>query len=52
MRDERFGVKHFHHRELVAGLQEFSPEDKLRDLIDEIIFGPGKSVRPWIGKAE
>ena len=52
LRDERFGVTHFHHRELVAGLQEFSPEDKLRDLINEIIFGSGKPVRPWIGKAE
>ena len=51
-RDERFGVAHFHHTELLAGLQEFSPEDKLRDLIDEIIFGSGKPVRPWIGKAE
>ena len=34
MIDERYGVKSFHHPDLVRSLQELSPENELLELID------------------
>lgn len=53
LRCPRFGVIHYHHPELLEALQEFQPEDKLLELIDEAIFAPGtKHKERWTGKAE
>lgn len=47
----RFGIKHFHHPDLVAALQESDPEESLLDLIDEVLFPPDASSEPWVGLA-
>jgi hypothetical protein len=60
LRSPRFGITHFHHPELLAALNELSPETRLLGLIDQVIFGPSLldhwnfpgAVRPdWTGTA-
>jgi ABC-type dipeptide/oligopeptide/nickel transport system ATPase component len=50
-RCERFGIKHFHHSELLESLEMLSPEARLLALIDSTIFSDC-SVRFWNGTAE
>jgi hypothetical protein len=51
LRSERFGVTHFHHPELVAALDDLSPELRLLSLIDTELFdSPAPS--PWEGTAD
>lgn len=38
-RSERFGVKHFHHPEILQKLDEVAPEFRLLALIDTVLFG-------------
>jgi hypothetical protein len=37
----RFGIRHFHHPELVVALRELSQEEQLQSLIDQSLFGTG-----------
>jgi hypothetical protein len=47
----RFGIKHFQHNELLASLQELSPEIKLLELIDMYVFGDPAAPDRWSGRA-
>ncbi len=47
---QRFGVKHFHHPEILESLSEMSPELRLLNIIDVEIFG-GPIADPWSGSA-
>jgi hypothetical protein len=50
LREERCGVKHFHHPELVAALHELAPEGQLSALIDTATEA-GALPLPWTGTA-
>src|SRR5437763_4761724 len=61
LRDGRFGIKTWHHPELLAALDALAPETRLLALIDEVIFendqiGDSLTVAgmksAWKGKAE
>lgn len=53
LRDERFGIKYYHHPELVQAINSLSPEAKLLSLIDSECFkNPHGGIRPWNGTAE
>jgi hypothetical protein len=47
----RYGIKHYHNSELLKALNELSPEDRLKELIDEVIFGLDPKLPSWKGKA-
>jgi len=47
----RFGIRYYHHPEILEGLHELSPEEKLLQLIDEVIFAPGLIKTDWHGRA-
>lgn len=52
--DSRFGVTHYHHPEVVRDLGETTPEERLKEMIDEVLFGSVKAtLRPeaWEGNA-
>jgi hypothetical protein len=57
---ERFGVKHYHHPEIVRMLNEVAPEFRLLALIDATLFAPtdaglpvvGQGLPEWTGTAE
>jgi hypothetical protein len=57
---ERFGVKHYHHPEIVRMLNEVAPEFRLLALIDATLFAPtdaglpvvGEGLPEWTGTAE
>lgn len=53
MIDSRYGVKHFHHPELLAMMNVLSPETKLLELIDVKLFTvlPGQSCEAWEGRS-
>jgi hypothetical protein len=40
MRDDRFGIKSWHHPDLLAELQALAPETKFLQLIDDALFTP------------
>ena len=48
----RFGVKHFHHPDLLQAIEELAPERRLLSIIDSggLFFGP--LAEPWEGRAE
>jgi len=48
---DRFGIKHFHHSELLESLEMLSQESRLLALIDSEIFSD-PSVCCWTGTAE
>ena len=51
LRGHRFGVRHFHHPDLLRTLDDLAPETQLLDLIDaELFSGPLRDA--WEGKAE
>lgn len=50
LQEERCGVRHFHHPELVACLLELSPEGQLSNLIDAAHHA-GALPLPWDGTA-
>lgn len=44
IRDDRFGVKEFHHPDLLSAIDDLAPETRLLSLIDAVLFadaGPG-----------
>jgi hypothetical protein len=49
LQDQRFGVRYFHHPELVESLQSLAPEAKLLELIDRELWKDGKNR--WEGTA-
>ena len=48
-RHDRYAVRAFHNPDLFEALADYSPEARLLDLIDEIIFSKGRD--PWRGSA-
>lgn len=50
-RDERFGVAAFHHPEILDVISSISPERRLDNLIQEVLF-KGTTMREWEGTAE
>ena len=54
LRCERFGVKHYHHPELLEALAESAPETKLLALIDECFKDGISNIQGlhFIGTAE
>jgi hypothetical protein len=55
LRSARFGVRHFHHPDLLRAIDDLSPERRLLELIDAELFGGSATaaeVSPWEGKAE
>jgi len=46
LKDPRFGIKAYHHKEIVEILEDMAPEARLSELIDVIIQPNGK---PWRG---
>lgn len=46
----RYGVTHFHHPDILSALQELSPEAKLHDIIQSVLF-MSPVDRTWEGKA-
>jgi hypothetical protein len=40
LRCPRFGIKHYHHPELLAGIETLAPESRLLSLIDAVLFPP------------
>jgi hypothetical protein len=51
LRSERFGVTHYHHPDLLAALDELSPELRLLALIDSELFD-SPAPAPWEGTAD
>jgi hypothetical protein len=49
MRSQRFGVTHYHHPDLLAGLAELAPEHRLLSLIDGYLFNGSPT---WSGTSE
>jgi len=52
IKDPRFGVKAFHHPDLLEALSSIAPENRLLNLIDEVLFGPRTKEVSWEGTAE
>ena len=50
LRCKRFGVVAFHHEELLAMLDDISPEQRLESLIEQVIFT--KDLEFWRGTSE
>lgn len=50
MQDERCGVKHYHHPELVRALGELAPETAMLGLVDTLADA-GNLLLPWTGTA-
>lgn len=47
----RSGIKSYHDPDLLSALKQFAPDDRLMQLIDEVIFLPFPSKPSWKGKA-
>ena len=52
MCDRRYGVKAWHHPELLEGLQSLSDETRLLSLIDQVLFTGQLLDGPWTGTSE
>ena len=50
IRGERFGIEHFHHPELLQALNELSPQAKLLQIIDAVLFSD-TPLQIWEGTA-
>ena len=50
LRSQRYGVREFHHPDILRTLAELSPESKLAELIDAELFS-GLNVCVWTGSA-
>jgi hypothetical protein len=51
LRSRRYGVRHFHHPDLLRALDDLAPERRLLSLIDAELFA-GPVADPWEGKSE
>jgi hypothetical protein len=50
MRDQRYGIRHFHHPAIVQAVDNLAPEARLIALIDDTIFKFGVGIdSPWTG---
>lgn len=49
--DTRFGIRYFHHPELLESLRSLAPETKLMELIDRCLFANQVAPAPWEGTA-
>lgn len=49
-REDRCGVRSFHHPELLAHLSSYAPEVRLLELIDLILFDD-RDATPWTGRS-
>jgi hypothetical protein len=49
---ERFGITHFHHPEITAGVEQFEPYMRLLTLADSEIYKDNLRESPWEGSAE
>lgn len=50
-RSSRYGVKHYHNPELLDALSDLTPERRLLNLVDQVLFGKAMDG-PWTGSAE
>ena len=50
LRDNRYGVRHYHHPDLVGQLREMSPEGHLFEIVGEVVFN-GDDIERWEGTA-
>lgn len=53
-RDDRFGIRSWHHPDLLSELVAFSPEYRLLNLIDQVLWSDvkqGEPLVPWKGRA-
>ena len=53
MRDDRMGIEAMHHPELLAEINSLAPEERLLQLIDQVLWDGDKDFigRPWEGKS-
>ena len=54
LKNPRYGIDRYHHPDIARDLDLTSPEARLREMIDEVIFGSiqaGLRPEPWEGKA-
>jgi hypothetical protein len=52
LRSDRCGIIHYHHPELLAGLEALSPEQQLLEMIDQVVFHPAYNKKAaWVGSA-
>ena len=52
IRCQRFGVRYFHHPELLEEINDLSPEERFMGFIDLVLFDNGASMNgSWTGKA-
>jgi hypothetical protein len=52
--DPRFGVRSFHHRDIARDIELTTPQERLKEMIDEVIFSTVKAARSpvlWEGRA-
>ena len=49
LNDPRFGIKAYHHKDIVEILEDMAPEARLSELIDVVIQPNGK---PWRGSLQ
>lgn len=55
LRSPRFGIRHYHHPELLEALGRSAPENRLLALVDQVIFSQQHGLAqhgPWEGTAE
>lgn len=52
LRDNRCGVVAYHDGKLLEALGDLSPESRLVNLIDQVVFPPGHTLHTWEGSAE
>ena len=48
LKADRFGIRAFHHPEVVKALHELSKEHKVLELIDKVVF-KNPTTEPWEG---
>lgn len=51
LKSERFGIKHFHHPELLADLENLAPENRLLEIIDIHFGAMSQDSQVWRGTA-
>ena len=51
MKCSRYGIKHYHHQDILNNLNEISPEMNLLELIDDTLFNDIMHPKDWVGTA-
>lgn len=51
MAEDRYGIQHFHHPDILAAISDMQPETKLLELIETAIFGVIPPPSEWEGSA-